>query len=248
MSAFGLKHPVAPWSPMKLITLLFVFLLLGGCMSSAPITSPAEPEGGYGTDLYQQGVTLMEAARYEQAVASLKRFVQQHPQSEHQDEAWLALAYSQLRLERAQAAAESATQVIDRSEAEKIDYALYLRASALLSIRPGPSLVQAKTAIADLNYLGQAFPDSPYASQGEMLREKTLEGLADRELEAAREQLAAGNEVAALNRCRYLIENYSGSNAVDEALQIMVTAYRRLGLTDLAASTDAILAGRQRSP
>ena len=77
------------------------------------------------------------------------------------------------------------------------------------------------------------------------MRMGTLERLATRELEAARAQLAAGNEVAALNRCRYLIENYSHSGAVNEALEIMVTAYRRLGLTDLAASTEAILAAQR---
>jgi len=47
--------------------------------------------------------------------------------------------------------------------------------------------------------------------------------------------------IAALNRARYVVENFQGSPAVAEAVSIMAECYLRLGLDDLADTSIALL-------
>jgi outer membrane protein assembly factor BamD len=47
--------------------------------------------------------------------------------------------------------------------------------------------------------------------------------------------------LSALNRARFVVENYQSTPAVPRALEIMVETYLRLGLNDLADSSLAIL-------
>ena len=47
--------------------------------------------------------------------------------------------------------------------------------------------------------------------------------------------------LAAANRCRYVVENYQRTPAVPEALAMMVQAYRRLSMNDLAADSLRVL-------
>jgi outer membrane protein assembly factor BamD len=49
-----------------------------------------------------------------------------------------------------------------------------------------------------------------------------------------------GAYVAALNRAQYTIEHYDGAPAVRQALEIMIHAYRRMQLTDLADKSEAV--------
>ena len=47
--------------------------------------------------------------------------------------------------------------------------------------------------------------------------------------------------LSALNRARYVVENYQGAPVVPRALEIMTEMYLRMGLNDLADSTLAII-------
>jgi len=47
--------------------------------------------------------------------------------------------------------------------------------------------------------------------------------------------------IAALNRARFVIENYPGAPATVEALQLMARAYERLEMAELAADTRRVL-------
>ena len=47
--------------------------------------------------------------------------------------------------------------------------------------------------------------------------------------------------MAAANRAKYVIENYQRTPAVPEALAILVSAYRKLGVDDLAGDALRVL-------
>jgi outer membrane protein assembly factor BamD len=47
--------------------------------------------------------------------------------------------------------------------------------------------------------------------------------------------------VTAANRGKYVIENYQRTPAVPDALGIMVSAYRKLGMNDLANDSQRVL-------
>ncbi|GAB3375839.1 hypothetical protein GCM10027514_11920 [Azotobacter armeniacus] len=187
---------------------------------------------------------LIQSRQHEAATARLVELLRSDPQSGHRIEAALALAYSQLQLDRPKEAAQIVTQVIkENAGTERMDYALYLRANALLAIRPAPSAAQVHQAAEDLEHLRQRHPDSQYAELAKETLAKVKERLADNELQAARLQWQRNQPAAVVNRCRYIIEHYHDSAAVSDALEMMVSAYQQLGLNELADSTRAIRKG-----
>ena len=66
--------------------------------------------------------------------------------------------------------------------------------------------------------------------------------LADYELYVARYYVERGAWVAAAQRAKQTIEQYDGSPAVREALEIMVNAYDQLGMKELAENARAVYA------
>lgn len=227
-------------SANRLVALALLAVLAAGCTPFGKNLRSAPPEG----TLYDESMELIQSRRYEAAAARLVELLRAEPQGERRIEATLALAYSQLQLDRPKETAQLATQLIEENTGTaRMDYALYLRAHALLALKPAPSAAQVRQAAEDLGRLRQGYPDSQYAERAKETLAKVEERLADNELQAARLQWQRNQPVAVVNRCRYIIEHYPDSAAVDGALEMMVGAYRQLGLNELADSTRAIRKG-----
>jgi outer membrane protein assembly factor BamD len=93
-----------------------------------------------------------------------------------------------------------------------------------------------------LSQMIQRFPDSIYTADARQRMIFLRNRLADYELHVARYYMKRGAWLAAANRARYSIEHYDGAPAVAESLGIMVQAYDRLGMTDLADDARRVLA------
>jgi outer membrane protein assembly factor BamD len=65
--------------------------------------------------------------------------------------------------------------------------------------------------------------------------------IAERELYVARYYMRRAAYLSALNRAKYVIENYPQSVHQEEALTIQISAYKNLGIDDLANDTRRIL-------
>jgi len=224
-------------SASRFVSAALLALLMAGC---TPFGKHLRSE----QSLYDESMALIQSRQPEAASARLVELLRANPQGGQRIEATLALAYSQLQLERPKEAAQLATQVIEaHADTERMDYALYLRGHALLALRPAPSAVQVRQAAEDLERLRRSYPDSQYARRAEETLVKVRERLADSELQAARRQWQNNQPAAVVNRCRYIIEQYPDSAAVGGALEMMIAAYRQLGLSELADSTWAIRKG-----
>ncbi|MEE4461592.1 outer membrane protein assembly factor BamD [Azotobacter chroococcum] len=232
-------------SASRLVALALLAGLATGCTPFAKnLRSASSPGEARGQLLYDESMELIQSRQHEAAAARLVELLRSNPQGRQRIEAALALAYSQLQLDRPKEAAQLATQVIEENAGtERMDYALYLRANALLALRPAPSAAQVRQAAEDLERLRQGYPDSQYAERAKETLAKVEERLADNELQAARLHWQRNQPVAVVNRCRYIIERYPDSAAVGGALEMMVGAYRQLGLNELADSTRAIRKG-----
>ena len=64
--------------------------------------------------------------------------------------------------------------------------------------------------------------------------------LADYEVHVAEFYIERQAFLSALNRAKYIVENYQESPAVPRAMEIMTEMYLRLGLNDLADSSLSI--------
>jgi outer membrane protein assembly factor BamD len=63
----------------------------------------------------------------------------------------------------------------------------------------------------------------------------------------ARYYMKRGAYLAAANRANYVIQHYQRTSAVDEALEVLVDAYRALGKDDLAADAKRVLDVNRKS-
>ena len=65
--------------------------------------------------------------------------------------------------------------------------------------------------------------------------------ISEYELHVARFYMKRKAYVAALNRAKYVVENYNQSVHQEEALVIMVSSYDHLGIEDLRNDTERVL-------
>ena len=101
-------------------------------------------------------------------------------------------------------------------------------------MRPPVDAVESFSAFSQLL---TRFPDSIYAADARQRMVFLRNRLAEHENYVAKYYMQRGAYVAALNRSKFVMENYDGAPAVAEALDLMVECYEKLGMQDLAAST-----------
>jgi outer membrane protein assembly factor BamD len=153
-----------------------------------------------------------------------------------------------------EAAIDQADQFIRENPAHpRVDFAYYIKGlvqfernpnflerwfNADLSQRPP---IDARKSFQAFQTLVQRFPTSEYAEDARQRMIFLRNRLASYEVYVAGHYLERGAYVGAINRAKYAIENYDGSPQIRQALEIMAEAYRRLGMTDLAADTEKVM-------
>ena len=135
-----------------------------------------------------------------------------------------------------------------------IDYVYYMR--ALINISTEANLFQdlagidrsdrdptaSRDAFNDLKKVLDEYPDSKYAADSRARMIEIKSRLAQYELSVARFYFKRDAFASAANRGRYIVEYFSPSNEVEQALEMMITCYDRLGLEDLKRNAKQVLA------
>jgi outer membrane protein assembly factor BamD len=93
----------------------------------------------------------------------------------------------------------------------------------------------------DFTQLVKKFPDSRYAADAKERLVFLHNQLARYEINVANYYMKRGAYVAAANRAKYVIENYQRTPAAQDALQVLVQAYTKMGMTDLAHDVQRVL-------
>jgi outer membrane protein assembly factor BamD len=96
-------------------------------------------------------------------------------------------------------------------------------------------------AMQSLRDVVRRFPDTDYARDAAIKLDLTLDHLAGKEMQVGRYYLSRDNTLAAINRFRYVVENYQTTSHVPEALHRLVEAYTRLGIREEAQRYAAVL-------
>ena len=99
----------------------------------------------------------------------------------------------------------------------------------------------ARESFSDFAQLITRFPNSPYSADGRARMIYLRNLLADYEIHVANFYIERQAFLSALNRAKYVVENYQEAPAVPRAMEIMTEMYLRLGLNDLADSSLSIL-------
>ncbi|NVK25595.1 MAG: outer membrane protein assembly factor BamD, partial [Gammaproteobacteria bacterium] len=132
----------------------------------------------------------------------------------------------------------------------QLDYVHYLR--GLVNMETGVNAFQdffgvenadkdmltARDAFNDFKKVVETYPDSKYVDEAKQRMVTLLDKLARYEIVIAKYYLRREAYVAAINRCKYVLEYYQQSSALVPALEILVEAYGKLGLDELKLETE----------
>ncbi|WBE25267.1 outer membrane protein assembly factor BamD [Denitrificimonas caeni] len=228
---------------MHLRHLLFIaiFTLLGACASKGIDETLSE------TALYQQAQTDLEKNRYSSAVSKLKALESRYPFGRYAEQAQLELIYAYYKNMEPEASRASADRFIRlHPQHANVDYAYYMKGIAsfdqdrgLLARFLPLDMSQRDPGAARNSYnefaqLTNRFPNSRYAPDAKQRMIYLRNLLAAYEVHVAYFYLKRQSYVAALNRGRYIVENFQETPSVADGLAIMTEAYQHLALNDLA--------------
>jgi outer membrane protein assembly factor BamD len=248
-----------PAKHLFLIPALLSLVLLGGCawMPWGGNKTAEVDEDVNATEqlLYRNVQRSLRSGNFRQAVEALERLEAYFPFGRYAEQAQLELIYAHYMGYNPDAARTAADRFIRlHPQHPNVDYAYYLKGLASFNKNRGVldrlvasdlskrDMTSSREAYNDFAALLARFPDSPYApdARQRMLYLRNL--LAAAELNVANFYMERGALVAAANRARFIIENYSKADAVPDALALLVEANYKLGLEDAANDALQVLA------
>jgi outer membrane protein assembly factor BamD len=234
---------------LRLIPLLTALFILG-CAGT-----PEDELANLSADeLYSRAKEALNAGDYETAINTFEKLEARYPFGKYAQQAQLEIAYAYFKFEEPDSAISTADRFIRNNPGNPhLDYAWYLK--GLANYNRGASIVDRvaprepserdtralRDAFNDFTQLVKTFPDSRYAADARQRLVYLHNQLAQYEINVARYYLERGAYVAAANRARYVVENYQRAPAAQEALQVLLQAYSKMGLNDLADDTKRVL-------
>lgn len=205
--------------------------------------------------LYERGHKAMMAGDYRNAVANFEALEARYPFSEQARQARLDIIYSYYKNRETEAAVDAADQFIRENPTHpRVDYVWYIK--GLVYFERSPNFLErwfhtdlterppqdVQRSFQAFQTLIERYPASEYAGDARQRMIFLRNRLADYEVHVADYYLRRAAYVAAIARARYCIENYDGAPAVRDALDITISAYEGLGLTDLAERSREVYA------
>ncbi len=238
---------------MRIGLIIIMMLFLVSCAIFGPPTELDDTKGLSAERIYEKASERMTSKDYKKAVEYLKKLESRYPNSKFGAQAKLDMAYAYYKQEDAAQCVSTVERFIKiYPNHPNLDYAYYLKGVAYfkqrsiidkvtfqdISDRDTKVLRQSFLAFKDLLTL---FPNTAYGADATERMIYIKNKLADYELHVARHYMRVKAYVAALNRAKFVIENYSDSNFIEEALVIIISAYDNLGIDDLKEKNLRIL-------
>lgn len=233
--------------------ILILLVLCMACVSCSLFNSKDRDEfAGLTTEeqFYQTAQRQLTSRNFRSAIATYQALESRFPFGRYAEQGQLELIYAyfaNLDLEAARTAADRFIRL--HPDSRNVDYAYYMKGMASFAEDSGfmsrflptdPSKRdpgRARDSFAEFSLLLALYPDSEYAPDARARMIQLRNTLAAYEVHVANYYLERRAYMAALNRGRYVVENFQGSPIVSDGVAIMVEAYLRMGLDDLAATS-----------
>lgn len=234
---------------MRRYATLALAVALAAC-SHAPDKTQSLSEKEY----YDAAQKSLQFGNFDTATKHLEALESHYPVGNYTEHAQLQLIYARLKHMDYAGAMSAADRFIRlHPQHPQLDYALYLK--GLASYESGrDSLLSffnqneahrdqsnGRASFDIFRDLTTRFPDSAYAPDARQRMIDLRNHFAEGEMHAARYYLKRGALVSALNRARWVIENYPQTPQTPEALAMSAWCYEQLHSPDLAAATLATL-------
>tara|TARA_B110000503_G_scaffold53906_1_gene86602 strand:- start:13793 stop:14653 length:861 start_codon:yes stop_codon:yes gene_type:complete len=232
--------------------ILLIAVMLSACSSTSkePVIEDVKPEA----ELYSSAMDKLSAGNYRPAIDDLESMEARYPYGRYSEQAQLELVYAYYRSSQPAAAKTAAARFIRlHPDHEHVDYAYYLKGLTAFEENKGafdqylgtdkakkdPGAAQ--DSFEDFSTILNRFPNSEYAADSRVRMIYLRNLLATHEIHVANYYISRNAWLAAVNRAKYVVENYQLTPAVEVALHIMVQAYTELGLLDNASNAQQVL-------
>lgn len=240
----------------RLVALLLVAALATGCAGRSATDTEEDDEfaGIAEQQLYEEARSALDARRFTTAISRLEAIDTRYPFGRHAEQAQLELIYAYYETQDWEATRAAASRFIRLHPTHpQADYALYMRGLAswqagrfslerlrLIDISKR-DLGASRDAYTDFRELVSRYPGSEYAPDAEQRIVYLRNLLARHELHVADFYLRKGAYLAAVERGRWVVENYPQSEATRDALAMMVEGYLGLDMRDRAREVLQVL-------
>ncbi|MCK8778620.1 outer membrane protein assembly factor BamD [Rhizobium sp. NTR19] len=194
--------------------------------------------------LYNQGLANMKAGNLAEASRKFDAIERQNPFTEWGRKALVMSTFTKYRLGRNDDAIATGNRYMNQyPQSQDSGYVQYLVglayskqiADVTQDQRAARSTIEAMTKVVN-NY-----PDSEYVEDAQAKIRFARDQLAGKEMQIGRYYLERKEYLAAIQRFRVVVEQYSNTNQVEEALARLVETYFAMGIVEEAQTAAAVL-------
>ena len=239
----------------KLSILLLISLFLSSSCSPFGEDNQIKPvaEGLSPMALYAIAEDQVSAGSIDQAINQFELILASYPGSKYAIQARLDIAYNLYKRKKYDRAILELDKFIDKYPSlPSSPYAYYLKgviaedkSSSILDMFVTDSAQRDVQSVRDAYgfyvQLITTFPDSKYSEDAEKKLTKLKNILARHEFYVALYYTEIGSHIAAINRSKFIIENFPNSALIPDALDLMAYNYDQINATKLASDIRIIL-------
>jgi outer membrane protein assembly factor BamD len=237
--------------PTRLILFTICTLLLTAC---GPVKEVDVTEGWSVEMLFRNARSEMNKGNYQTAIDRYEILESRFPFGHYATQAQLDIAYTYFKYGEADSAVAAIERFIKLNPRhETTDYAHYLR--GIINFNRGGSVLDKVvdrdlsdfdqnillTAYNDFLLVVRKYPNSLYADDSKQRIIYLRNELATSDLKIAQYYASRSAWVAAANRTKSIIQDFPGTNAIKQALELQLQAYQALGLDELVTDTQRII-------
>jgi len=232
---------------MRLSSYLLILLLLQTAACSLLPEQVDKTKDWSANKLYTAAKEALDDKSYEQAIDYFEKLEARYPFGAYAQQAELEIAYAYYKYDEPESAIAAAQRFIKMNPRHpNVDYAWYIM--GLTNYNRGKTVMdrilpqdpsQRDTTIMhqaydDFYQLVKRYPNSKYASDSRQRLIFLRNNMALYEMHVGDYYMRRGAYLAAANRAEYVIDNYERTPSVPDALVMMVRAYRKLKMNELA--------------
>nr|WP_182549511.1 outer membrane protein assembly factor BamD [Phyllobacterium myrsinacearum] len=194
--------------------------------------------------LYNQALANLNAGRLDEAAKKFDAVDRQHPYSEFARKALVMGAFANYRAGKYDDSLAMTKRYIALYPTQpEAAYAYYITGLCYYRQIPDVTREQSMTrrSIAAFNEVVERFPQSEYVDDSKEKIRFARDQLAGKEMQVGRYYLERKDYLASIKRFRGVVEQYSNTRHIEEALARLTEAYYALGLTSEAQTAAAVL-------
>ena len=239
----------------SLILLFSSFFIITGCspFGGDKETRNLVANGLSSKVLYEKAEEKIKAGSIGQGIKQYTTIIESYPGSKYAIQARLDIAYNLYKQKKYNLSILELNHFIEKyPKLSSTPYAYYLKgvvaeakSSSILdkiitdsAQRDVESIRNAYSYYMDLI---NTFPDSKYSEEASKKLFSLMNTLARHELYVAIYYTSIGSHIAAINRSKFIIENYPNSSSIADSLDLMAYNYDEINATKLASDVRIVL-------